>query len=84
MACSGGSIIASVLEHLKLEDVQLLLENRGMPSIGGKEELTERLQVTLSGLQSPILDLKDLLFKDRLIPIPEAHGCAGRSERGDM
>ena len=45
MACSGGSIIASVLEHLKLEDVQLLLENRGMPSIGGKEELTERLQV---------------------------------------
>lgn len=47
MICSGGSIIASVLEHLKLEDVQLLLENRGMPSIGGKEELTERLQVTL-------------------------------------
>ena len=45
MACNGGSIIASVLEHLKLEDVQLLLENRGIPSIGEKEELTDRLQV---------------------------------------
>ena len=45
MACTGGSIIASVLEHLKLEDVQLLLENRGIPSIGEKEELTDRLQV---------------------------------------
>lgn len=53
MACNGGSIIASVLQHLKLEDVQLLLENRGMPSIGGKEELTERLQVTLPGLRAP-------------------------------
>lgn len=47
MACNGGSIIASVLEHLKLEDVQLLLENRGMPSIGDKEQLTERLQVQI-------------------------------------
>ena len=45
MACNGGSIIASVLDHLKLEDVQLLLENRGIPSIGEKEELTDRLQV---------------------------------------
>ena len=34
-----------MLEHLKLEDVQLLLENRGIPSIGEKEELTDRLQV---------------------------------------
>ncbi|CAK0782930.1 hypothetical protein CVIRNUC_006125 [Coccomyxa viridis] len=48
MACNGGSIIASVLEHLKLEDVQLLLENRGIPSIGEKEELTDRLQAVLS------------------------------------
>ena len=47
MACNGGSIIASVLEHLKLEDVQLLLENRGMPCIGDKEQLTERLQVQI-------------------------------------
>ena len=56
-ACNGGSIIASVLEHLKLEDVQLLLENRGMPSIGDKEQLTERLQVQIrpSACVVPIL-----------------------------
>lgn len=48
MAANGASVIASVLEHLKMEDIQLLLENRGMPSIGHKEELTERLQAALS------------------------------------
>ena len=55
MACNGGSIIASVLEHLKLEDVQLLLENRGIPSIGEKEELTDRLQVRGISSSQPLL-----------------------------
>lgn len=47
-AGNGGTLIAQLLEHLKLQDVQLLLENRGLPSIGGKEQLTERLQAALS------------------------------------
>lgn len=40
-------MITSVLEHLKMEDIQLLLENRGLPSIGDKQSLTERLQGAL-------------------------------------
>jgi hypothetical protein len=40
-------MISSVLEHLKMEDIQLLLENRGLPSIGDKQSLTERLQGAL-------------------------------------
>ena len=31
-----------------MEDIQLLLENRGLPSIGQKERLTQRLQAALS------------------------------------
>jgi hypothetical protein len=33
---------------LSAQDVQLLLENRGLPAIGEKEELTERLHAALS------------------------------------
>ncbi|CAL8470672.1 g10214 [Coccomyxa elongata] len=40
-------MISSVLEHLKVEDIQILLENRGLPSIGDKQFLTERLQGAL-------------------------------------
>ena len=48
MSCTGGSLIASVLEHLRLEDVQVLLENSGIPSIGDKEELTDLLKLHIS------------------------------------
>lgn len=55
MSCTGGSLIASVLEHLRLEDVQVLLENRGIPSIGDKEELTDRLQVHISRFSNSVM-----------------------------
>lgn len=44
---NGPVCINAVLEHLKLEDVQMLLANRGLPSVGSKEELTECLQVSI-------------------------------------
>ena len=47
---NGGACIAAVLEHLKPEDVQLLLANRGLPSVGPKEDLTDCLQVIPKGL----------------------------------
>ena len=47
---NGGACIAAVLEHLKPEDVQLLLANRGLPSVGPKEDLTDCLQVLQKGL----------------------------------
>lgn len=40
-------MIGTVLDHLRLEDLELLLANRGLPSAGGKEELTDRLQCAL-------------------------------------
>jgi len=48
MAVHGTTCITAVLEHLKPEDVQILLANRGLPSVGTREELTECLQVSLS------------------------------------
>ncbi|DBB04815.1 TPA: hypothetical protein ACH3X3_010105 [Trebouxia sp. C0006] len=47
MAVNGPHMITAVLEHLRPEDVELLLANRGLPSVGGKEELAERLQSAL-------------------------------------
>lgn len=47
MAVNGAQMIGTVLDHLRLEDVELLLANRGLPSAGGKEELTDRLQCAL-------------------------------------
>lgn len=41
----GASCIGAVLEHLKAEDVQVLLANRGLPAVGDKVELADRLQV---------------------------------------
>ncbi len=46
MAVQGTTCITAVLEHLKPEDVQILLANRGLPSVGTREELTESLQVS--------------------------------------
>ena len=46
MAVQGTTCIQAVLEHLKPEDVQILLANRGLPSVGTREELTESLQVS--------------------------------------
>ena len=40
-------MIGAVLEHLRPEDVELLLANRGLPSVGAKEELADRLQTAL-------------------------------------
>ena len=53
MAVNGPQMIGAVLEHLRTEDVELLLANRGLPSVGGKEELSERLQ---SALQAEICE----------------------------
>ncbi|KAL0020200.1 hypothetical protein WJX79_010998 [Trebouxia sp. C0005] len=53
MAVNGPHMITAVLEHLRPEDVELLLANRGLPSVGGKEELAERLQ---SALQAEICE----------------------------
>ena len=41
----GATCISAVLEHLKAEDVQVLLANRGLPSVGDREDLTESLKV---------------------------------------
>lgn len=43
----GPTCISAVLENLKAEDVQILLANRGLPSVGDKEDLAESLQVLL-------------------------------------
>ena len=53
MAVNGPQMIGAVLEHLRTEDVELLLANRGLPYVGGKEELSERLQ---SALQAEICE----------------------------
>ena len=47
MAVNGPQMIGAVLEHLRPEDVELLLANRGLPSVGAKEELIDRLQNSL-------------------------------------
>ena len=47
MAVNGPQMIGAVLEHLRPEDVELLLANRGLPSVGAKEELIGRLQNSL-------------------------------------
>lgn len=47
MAVNGPQMIGAVLEHLRPEDVELLLANRGLPSVGAKEEVAERLQNAL-------------------------------------
>ncbi|KAK9829027.1 hypothetical protein WJX72_003488 [[Myrmecia] bisecta] len=44
----GPAVISAVIEHLKREDIELLLANRGIPSLGSKQELTERLQAALT------------------------------------
>lgn len=43
----GATCISAVLEYLKAEDVQVLLANRGLPSVGDREELTDTLQVVI-------------------------------------
>lgn len=46
-------MIGTVLDHLRPEDVELLLANRGLPSAGCKEDLADRLQ---SALQAEICE----------------------------
>ena len=53
MAVNGAQMIGAVLEHLRPDDIELLLANRGMPSVGGKEELADRLH---SALQAEICE----------------------------
>lgn len=45
---NGPAMISAVVERFKPEDIELLLANRGLPSVGGKEELAERLQQVLT------------------------------------
>lgn len=45
---NGPAMISAVVERFKPEDIELLLANRGLPSVGGKEELAERLQQALT------------------------------------
>lgn len=47
MTVNGAQMIGAVLEHLRPDDVELLLANRGLPSAGCKEDLAERLQCAL-------------------------------------
>ncbi|GMH38370.1 hypothetical protein BSKO_06254 [Bryopsis sp. KO-2023] len=47
MVGNGPALISAVVERLKPDDVELLLGNRGLPSVGTKEELSERLQGAL-------------------------------------
>ena len=53
MAVNGAQMIGTVLEHLRPDDIELLLANRGLPSVGGKEELADRLH---SALQAEICE----------------------------
>eukprot|EP00803_Ostreobium_quekettii_P009677 evm.model.scf_2193.2 EVM.evm.TU.scf_2193.2 scf_2193:7697-13170(-) len=47
-AGNGPAMISAVVERFKPEDVELLLANRGLPSVGGREELAERLLAALT------------------------------------
>lgn len=53
MSVNGAQMIGAVLDHLRPEDVELLLANRGLPSAGCKEDLADRLQ---SALQAEICE----------------------------
>ena len=53
MTVNGAQMISAVLEHLRPDDVELLLANRGLPSVGGQDELADRLQ---SALQAEICE----------------------------
>lgn len=44
---NGVEAITAVVEHLQLPDLELLLSNRGLPSIGTKDELKGRLHAAL-------------------------------------
>ena len=43
----GPTCISALIENLKAEDVQILLANRGLPSVGDKEDLADNLQASL-------------------------------------
>ena len=45
---NGPAVISSVVEYLRQEDLVLLLDNRGIPSVGTKQELVKRLQTALA------------------------------------
>lgn len=47
MVGNGPGLISAVVERLKPDDIELLLANRGLPSVGPIEELSGRLQRAL-------------------------------------
>lgn len=47
MVGNGPGLISAVVERLKADDVELLLANRGLPSVGPIEDLSTRLQKAL-------------------------------------
>lgn len=40
---NGPEAISAIVEHLQLPDLEILLSNRGLPSIGTKDELKGRV-----------------------------------------
>lgn len=48
MVGNGPALISAVVERFKPEDIELLLANRGLPSVGSREELSLRLQKALT------------------------------------
>jgi hypothetical protein len=45
---NGPEAVNALVEHLLPSDLEILLANRGLPSVGTPKELTERLQEALN------------------------------------
>lgn len=66
---NGPEAINALVEHLDIQDLEILLANRGLPSVGTKDELKGRLQ---------------LAFKEQFCPYEWERGEVPTYHAGEM